>query len=40
MPASTLRYRVVLIVLLIPLGLLASIYAGRYAERAWQERAA
>jgi len=40
MPAFLLRYRVVLIVLLILLGLLASIWlAGRYAEqRAWQER--
>ena len=40
MPAFLLRYRVVLIVLLILLGLLVSIWlAGRYAEqRAWQER--
>ena len=40
MPAFLLRYRVALIVLLILLGLLASIWlAGRYAEqRAWQER--
>ena len=40
MSAFLLRYRVVLIVLLILLGLLASIWlAGRYAEqRAWQER--
>ncbi len=40
MPAFFPRYRVVLIVLLILLGLLASIWlAGRYAERrAWQER--
>ena len=40
MPAVLLRYRVALIVLLILLGLLASIWlAGRYAEqRAWQER--
>ncbi|WP_439886882.1 sensor histidine kinase [Pseudomonas sp. MBLB4123] len=40
MPAFLLRYRVVLIVLLILLGLLASIWlAGRYAERrAWEER--
>ena len=40
MPALLLRYRVVLIVLLIVLGLLSSIWlAGRYAEqRAWQER--
>ncbi|SDH37401.1 two-component system, NtrC family, C4-dicarboxylate transport sensor histidine kinase DctB [Pseudomonas benzenivorans] len=42
MPAFLPRYRVVLIVLLILLGLLASIWlAGRYAEqRAWQERSA
>ncbi len=40
MPTFSPRYRVVLIVLLILLGLLASIWlAGRYAERrAWQER--
>jgi two-component system C4-dicarboxylate transport sensor histidine kinase DctB len=40
MPAFLLRYRVALIVLLILLGLLASIWlAGRYAEqRVWQER--
>ena len=40
MPAFFPRYRVVLIVLSILLGLLASIWlAGRYAEqRAWQER--
>ncbi|MDO9619412.1 MAG: ATP-binding protein [Pseudomonas sp.] len=40
MSAFLLRYRVALIVLLILLGLLASIWlAGRYAEqRAWQER--
>lgn len=40
MPAFLLRYRVALIVLLILLGLLASIWlAGRYAEsRAWEER--
>jgi two-component system C4-dicarboxylate transport sensor histidine kinase DctB len=40
MPAYFPRYRVVLIVLLILFGLLASIWlAGRYAEqRAWQER--
>uniref|UniRef100_UPI0030EEFA32 sensor histidine kinase n=1 Tax=Pseudomonas guineae TaxID=425504 RepID=UPI0030EEFA32 len=40
MPAFLLRYRVALIVLLILLGLLASIWlVGRYAEqRAWQER--
>ena len=40
MPAFLLRYRVALIVMLILLGLLASIWlAGRYAEqRAWQER--
>ena len=42
MPTFSPRYRVVLIVLLILLGLLASIWlAGRYAERrAWQERSA
>ncbi|QLC73112.1 sensor histidine kinase [Pseudomonas sp. LPB0260] len=40
MPAFLLRYRVVLIVALILLGLSASIWlAGRYAERrAWEER--
>jgi two-component system C4-dicarboxylate transport sensor histidine kinase DctB len=40
MPAFFPRYRVILIVLLILLGLLASMWlAGRYAEqRAWQER--
>ncbi|MHA6491825.1 sensor histidine kinase [Pseudomonas borbori] len=40
MPAGLQRYRVVLIVLPILLGLLASIWlAGRYAERrAWEER--
>jgi two-component system C4-dicarboxylate transport sensor histidine kinase DctB len=40
MPAFFQRYRVVLIVLLILLGLFASMWlAGRYAERrAWQER--